>query len=164
MSPHQQAEAITTDPVLVELITTAIQAASNEQLERGRKRTAEAQAALQAALEDLAQVAKERDELKGIESRQGDIIAKTGEVALNRIVKLERERDGLAARLADSGDRMARIRNERDELQAIVEDLSAHDRQVAARVLRHAESLVPGPLLLTLAYEYEDGEREVPGE
>lgn len=64
-----------------------------------RMQMEDAKQALQAALEDLARVKQERDELKGIEARQGDIIAKTGEVALNRITELEQERPGLAAAL-----------------------------------------------------------------
>lgn len=148
MSPHQQAEAITTDPVLVELITTAIQETSNETLERGRKRTAEVQAALQAALEDLAKVKQERDHIAGK-------LAGCKECGGS----------GYVGGYAHDGPLDGTICNHGNVL-------AAHDRKVAAGVLREFRRTmsarqtwcIVADNCTDMAEQYERGEREVPGE
>lgn len=141
-SPRQRAEALVASGPMavnsewwVNAITTAIQVAISDQT-----------AALQSALEDLARVKQERDGLAQRLRYECPDCCGTG------AVETSGPDDGQVELMA-----CARCGPAYDEL-------AAHDREVAARVLRHAESLVPGPLLLTLAYEYEDGEREVPGE
>lgn len=216
-SPHQRAEAImATSPRpnceneewWVNQITTAIQEASNDTLERGRKRTAEVQAALQAALEDLARVklaysvslneisrvAAERDEAERLRNNyqkslwESDAqISECRESATkiaDELAKVKQERDGIAAKLfncEDCGGTGYIASFSADGWPEgtpcdHVAILAAHDRAVAARVLREIacgyskDGTWPWPTthltvhkeLMLFAAQYERGEREVP--
>lgn len=83
------------------------------------------------------------------------------QAALEDLAKVQAERDGLAADLKTANACLAMV----DGAKPFV---AAHDRKVAARVLRYAETHVIDPVecdtLLYMAGEYERGEREVPGE
>lgn len=211
LSPRQRAEKVAyhfapeglVREMLTDFITTTIQAALNVELVRWRDRLKHAEAALQAALENVQRwkthSLNHHESLRGIaamapsegarmqqwakdalsgytEPLESTLLQAVDEknAALEDLARATKERDGLAAALCTlqqdhSCDRQWLRENGYSAIADALEFpastiLAAHDRRVAARVLRHAESLVPGPLLLTLAYEYEDGEREVPGE
>ena len=228
MTPYQRAEAIMATPDRpschneewwVEEITTAIQAACNEELERGRARMADAKAALHSALDDLAAQKKkcldatiERDRYKGAASyvystrRRLRLLYEvvTGQpmrVSLSDSEAVD-EFDAAVRRLKfdftvmqDAREELARVKAERDHVAGKLAGckecggsgyvvsyaydgypegtpcdhgnvLAAHDRAVAARVLREAEGYIVEPIecstLLRLADQYERGEREVP--
>ena len=141
----------------LEVVTAAVQAERNA----GDLRREEVQAALQAALEELARVTKERDglaaALKQTKDRCFEAICsvddemRRGMVFPNPLLAVSARFALASIEIADPG--------------AI---LSAHDRQVAARVLREAEKLmfdeVECSKVLYMAAQYEAGEREVPGE
>ena len=169
MTPRQRAEGIVmrnrswSDGVFIEEITSALQAESNAELERGRARTATVQAALKAALEDLA---------KAYSALTSEQIAHG---------KTMRERDGLAERLRYEcpdccGTGAVETLGPDDgqvELMACArcgpayDELAAHDRAVAARVLREARRYVDdcsSDTISEIADEYRRGEREVPHE
>ena len=151
-SPHQRAEAImATSPRpnceneewWVNQITTAIQEASNDTLERGRKRTAEVQAALQAALEDLERVKQERDHIAGK-------LAGCKECGGSGYV-VSHAYDGYPEGTPCEHGNV----------------LATHDRAVAARVLYAVRRYVDdcsSDKISEIAAQYERGEREVPGE
>ena len=102
-------------------------------------------AALQAALEELARVKRERDQALKSANIQCEI--RYSELA--RAEKAERERDGLAAALLArerpiyADEDQARVMDTQDKGASIaLAWLASHDRQVAARVLREAAKLL----------------------
>lgn len=140
MTPTERAKRAIADSDLEECITAAVQAERNS----GDLRLADATAALQAALEDLAKVKQERDGLAAKLFKCEDC-GGTGYIA-------SYSADGWPE--GTPCDHVAIV--------------AAHDRQVAARVLRDVQWTIPLPMgggdLLELAAEYESGEREVPGD
>jgi hypothetical protein len=146
MTPVERAKRAITDSDLEECITAAVQAERNA----GDLRLADATAALQAALEELAKVKQERDHIAG---------------------KLAGCKDcggsGYVGGYANDGPLDGATCNHGNVL-------AAHDRQVAARVLRaeaaewHESTDITHRAfaagLIDSAEEYERGEREVPGE
>jgi len=156
-SPHQRAEAImATSPRpnceneewWVNQITTAIQEASNDTLERGRKRTAEVQAALQAALEDLARVKQERDAFALALQYRCPVCGGEGAVT-------------------GCGPNDEPVLYECANCSPANRHLAAHDRAVAARVLYAVRRYVDdcsSDKISEIAAQYERGEREVPSE
>ena len=134
---------------LTDTITAAIQAASNEELERGRKRTEEVRAALTATLETLAAVTTERDGLADELSKTHKLLNETQEryeAALEEkraeLAKVTQERDLLSAangklgaqllehsdqcillgeQLAATLENLAKVARERDELRTALE-------------------------------------------
>jgi len=145
MTPTERAKRAITDSDLEECITAAVQAERNA----GDLRLADATAALQAALEDLEKCKQERDGLavallgfRKVLDNESDIDDKgRPNVHMKLLVALDTlHEDGLRV-------------------------LAAHDRQVAARVLRYASKQIhttPWWALAKLADEYEAGTREVP--
>ncbi len=152
MTPTERAKRAITDSDLEECITAAVQAERNA----GDLRLADATAALQAALEDLEKCKQERDGLavallgfRKVLDNESDIDDKgRPNVHMKLLVALDTlHEDGLRV-------------------------LAAHDRQVAARVLRReaAEWRKSSDIthrafaagLIDSAEEYEAGEREVP--
>lgn len=124
------------------------------------------QAALQAALEDLARVTQERDGLAAA-------LKKTKDQCYASICSVDEEqrRGGVFANpLLAVSARFALATIDHEDPATL---LAAHDRQVAARVLRErakAYSLSPEPNAFAFASDlyahvaqYERGEREVPG-
>jgi len=168
MTPRQRAEAVIAKSAVpfldkkwwLEAITAAIQAESNAELERGRKRTATVQAALQAALEDLAQVTRERDELAAaLESTK-----KAAFDAMCSVADEQRAGAMFANPMLAVSARFVLTLNEIRDYSAI---LAAHDRAVAARVLDDVRRYVDdcsSDNISEIADEYRTGEREVPGE
>ncbi len=178
-SPHQRAEAImATSPRpnceneewWVNQITTAIQEASNDTLERGRKRTAEVQAALQAALEDLA---KANSALTSEQIAHGKTMRERDEFALALQYRCPVCDGSGAVETYDPSEDMP-VQEECAQCSPARRHLAAHDRAVAARVLRKEarewraaggiEHMAFAAECLDVAKEYEAGEREVPGE
>jgi len=115
-----------------------------------RMQMEDAKQALQAALEDLARVKQERDGLAQRLRYECPDCCGTG------AVETSGPDDGQVELMA-----CARCGPAYDEL-------AAHDRAVAARVLRavdtHLHYLVDSEILREFAAQYEAGEREVPSE
>ncbi len=127
-------------------------------------------AALQAALEELAKCKQERDQ--ALESSNIQCEIRYSELA--RAEKAEQERDDLAAKIAGC-KKCGGCGYVAEDVCGYIEVhpcnhgdvLAAHDRKVAARVLREASKQIhttPWWALGKLAEEYEAGTREVPGE
>lgn len=158
MTPRERAvEIVGTWPAYrrteywIRTITTAIQAACNGELELGRARMA----ALQAALEELARVTKERDGLAAVTELIGNTLLRVEINPANYTheeVCALNDAASVAFQLADHDMGPAA--------------LASHDRQVAARVLRSLGPIVLSPFtweeIKKLADEFEAGEREVP--
>lgn len=170
-SPRQQAEAIVYGGISpnchnpewwINEITTAIQAASNEQLERDRARQADAQAALQAALEDLA---KANSALTSEQIAHGKTRRERDEFALALQYRCPVCDGSGAVETYDPSEDMP-VQEECAQCSPARRHLAAHDRAVAARVLRALGSTVMDILdweaVRRIAAQYESGEREVP--
>lgn len=121
----------------MEIVTAAVQAERNA----GDQRLEDAQSALHAALEDLAKVKQERDGLVA------------AHIMRNRPIYAD-ESISAAMDASEHGRKIAATW------------LAAHDRQVAARVLRDASRFSRRDseiiMLKQLAAQYERGERGVP--
>lgn len=131
----------------MEQITAAIQAACNEELERGRARMADAKAALHAALEELTAARKDRDAFALALTYRCPVCGGDGAVT-------------------GCGPNDEPVQYECAQCAPAYRHIASHDRAVAARVLRDAEGYIEEPIecstLLRLADQYERGEREVP--
>ena len=152
--------------------TSALQAALEE--------PAKVKLAYSVALGEISRVAAERDKLeqerdKALESANIQCEIRYSELA--RAEKAEKERDGLAALKAkcQKCGGYGKVGYQDVDDYPCLEDcpdckgarqaLAAHDRKVAARVLREASKQIhatPWWALTKLADEYEAGTREVP--
>jgi hypothetical protein len=124
-----------------------------------RMQMEDAKQVLQAALEDLARVTRERDGLAAA-------LKKTKDQCYASICSVDEEqrRGGVFANpLLAVSARFALATIDHEDPATL---LAAHDRQVAARVLRavdtHLHYLVDSEILREFAAQYEAGEREVP--
>lgn len=156
MTPRERAELIVrvlrTGQQTSSWLCTQIEAAINSVI-------TDQTAALQAALEDLA---KAYSDLTSEQIAHGKTMKERDELAHHlRFHCPDCHGTGAVETAGPEDGQVELVDCERCvPVKAI---LAAHDRQVAARVLRHAQRIAPDRLF-TLAFEYEAGEREVPGE
>lgn len=164
MTPTERAKRAITDSDLEECITAAVQAERNA----GDLRLADATAALQAALEDLA---KAYSDLTSEQIAHGKTMKERDELAHHlRFHCPDCHGTGAVETAGPEDGQVELVDCERCVPAKAI--LAAHDRQVAARVLRReaAEWRKSSDIthrafaagLIDSAEEYEAGEREVP--